>query len=262
MARWAASRGSFLRAGNPRAKRLFERRQRPPVTATGSFSIRSFSHRHRCRKFAEAAERGRGGASLANLGPRERPHQSASTGLDYSEGPAAPVPGVRDLSRPAGTRRPPARAFCRSHRPTRGEDVEALPGESATSLNAFPGWVKGRHAEHRLDPIRYIHSPDAAARAASLFSYRTARVGLVTPLIDGMNLVAKRSTSPRKNPREPGPFWSCRGWPASGRGHDRGPSPSVNPYDLEDMAVAIDTAPHDAARGAQEAPRGELLATA
>ena len=68
--------------------------------------------------------------------------------------------------------------------------------------------------------------------------YRTARVGLVTPLIDGMNLVAKEYVA-AQNPENPGVLVLSR---MAGAAEDMTAALLVNPYDLEDMAVAINTA--------------------
>ena len=52
-----------------------------------------------------------------------------------------------------------------------------------------------------LDPIRYVNRSVGHKALAGL--YRMARVGLVTPLRDGMNLVAKEYVA-AQNPEDPG----------------------------------------------------------
>jgi trehalose 6-phosphate synthase len=56
-------------------------------------------------------------------------------------------------------------------------------------LDRRAGEINGRFADFDWVPLRYLTRP--IARAALAGFYRVARVGLVTPLRDGMNLVAK-----------------------------------------------------------------------
>jgi trehalose 6-phosphate synthase len=49
--------------------------------------------------------------------------------------------------------------------------------------------INGAFGEADWTPIRYVNRPYSHSTLAGL--YRAARVGLVTPLRDGMNLVAK-----------------------------------------------------------------------
>jgi len=51
------------------------------------------------------------------------------------------------------------------------------------------GRINGKYGEVSWTPIRYVNRVYSRSALAGL--YRTARVGLVTPLRDGMNLVAK-----------------------------------------------------------------------
>ncbi len=59
-------------------------------------------------------------------------------------------------------------------------------------------------------PIRYLNRVFPRRQLAGF--YRVARVGLVTPLRDGMNLVAKEYVA-AQNPNDPA-SWSCRDLPA------------------------------------------------
>ena len=59
----------------------------------------------------------------------------------------------------------------------------------ASELEGLAGSVNGRFADFNWTPIRYIHRSVAREKLAALF--RSSEVGLVTPLRDGMNLVAK-----------------------------------------------------------------------
>jgi len=69
--------------------------------------------------------------------------------------------------------------------------------------------VNGRHGEVDWTPIRYLNKGFSQTVLAGL--YRTAQVGVVTPLHDGMNLVAKEYVA-AQNPADPA-CWSCRNSP-------------------------------------------------
>ena len=61
-------------------------------------------------------------------------------------------------------------------------DLEQAVGSAA-------GRINGKYGEVAWTPIRYLNRAYSRSSLAGL--YRSARVGLVTPLRDGMNLVAK-----------------------------------------------------------------------
>src|SRR5690606_31730293 len=56
-------------------------------------------------------------------------------------------------------------------------------------LEGIAGHINGTHAEPDWTPLRYVNRNFAHATLTGF--YRAASVGLVTPLRDGMNLVAK-----------------------------------------------------------------------
>ena len=62
-------------------------------------------------------------------------------------------------------------------------------------------------------PIRYVNQSFPHRLLTGY--YRTARIGLVTPLRDGMNLVAKEYVA-SQDPKIPA-CWSCRALPARQR---------------------------------------------
>src|SRR5690606_26372575 len=68
--------------------------------------------------------------------------------------------------------------------------------------------------------------------------YRHARVGLVTPLRDGMNLVAKEFIA-AQDPANPGVLVLSR---FAGAARECGAALLVNPYDSEGVAIAINRA--------------------
>ena len=83
--------------------------------------------------------------------------------------------------------------------PTR-EGVEAY-GAIREELERLTGHVNGRFGDLSWSPVRYINRAVPRAVLAGLF--RRCRVGLVTPLRDGMNLVAKEYVA-AQDPDDPG----------------------------------------------------------
>jgi trehalose 6-phosphate synthase len=68
--------------------------------------------------------------------------------------------------------------------------------------------------------------------------YRRARVGIVTPFADGMNLVAKEYVA-AQDPEDPGVLILSH---MAGAAEDLTDAIQVNPYDIEDMSEALKTA--------------------
>src|SRR5216683_6917961 len=68
-------------------------------------------------------------------------------------------------------------------------------------IGAIAGRINGTYGEADWTPIRYVNRAYSRATLAGL--YRGARAGLVTPLRDGMNLVAKEDIA-AQNPDDPG----------------------------------------------------------
>ena len=69
------------------------------------------------------------------------------------------------------------------------------------AVGAAAGRINGKYGEVSWTPIRYVNRVYSRSVLAGL--YRTARVGLVTPLRDGMNLVAKEYVA-AQDPDDPG----------------------------------------------------------
>lgn len=88
----------------------------------------------------------------------------------------------------------------------------------------------------RLDwtPVRYVNRAFSQNLLAGL--YRMARIGLVTPLRDGMNLVAKEYVA-AQNPQDPGVLILSR---FAGAAHELAEGAVlINPYDVETIADAL-----------------------
>jgi trehalose 6-phosphate synthase len=103
--------------------------------------------------------------------------------------------------------------------------------EQAASTAA--GRINGKYGEVSWTPIRYVNRVYSRSVLAGL--YRTARVGLVTPLRDGMNLVAKEYVA-AQDPDDPGVLILSR---FTGAAIDMRRALLVNPYDAESVANAI-----------------------
>lgn len=100
-------------------------------------------------------------------------------------------------------------------------------------LDRRAGEVNGRHAEFDWVPLRYITR--AISRATLAGFYRKARVGLVTPLRDGMNLVAKEYIA-AQDPEDPGVLVLSR---LAGAAEELTEALIVNPLDADEVAEAM-----------------------
>src|SRR3954452_1713539 len=105
--------------------------------------------------------------------------------------------------------------------------------EIRRNLEAAAGSINGRYAEFDWTPLRYLNK-SFNHRILTGF-YRTARIGLVTPYRDGMNLVAKEYLASQR-PEDPGILvLSC----FAGAAHEMAEAILVNPNDIEGVAEAI-----------------------
>jgi trehalose 6-phosphate synthase len=95
------------------------------------------------------------------------------------------------------------------------------------------GRINGDHAEAEWTPIRYVNQSYARNTLAGF--YRLARVGLVTPLRDGMNLVAKEYVA-CQDANDPGVLILSR---FAGAAKECEAALLVNPYDSEAVSRAI-----------------------
>lgn len=105
--------------------------------------------------------------------------------------------------------------------------------EIRQTLEAAAGNINGRYAEFDWTPLRYLNK-SFNHRILTGF-YRAARIGMVTPLRDGMNLVVKEYLA-SQSPDDPGmPVLSL----FAGAAHELSEAILVNPFDEEGMAEAI-----------------------
>lgn len=106
----------------------------------------------------------------------------------------------------------------------------------ARMVSGAVGRINGTYGEASWTPVRYVNKAHSRTALAGL--YRRARVGLVTPLRDGMNLVAKEYIA-AQNPDDPGVLVLSR---FAGAARECGAALLVNPYDSEGVAIAINRA--------------------
>ncbi len=100
-------------------------------------------------------------------------------------------------------------------------------------LDRAVGEVNGRYSEADWTPIRHITRPVRRSSLAGF--YRHARLGVVTPLRDGMNLVAKEFIA-AQNPSDPGVLILSR---FAGAAEELTDALIVNPFDSDEVANAM-----------------------
>ena len=119
---------------------------------------------------------------------------------------------------------PPSRSDVQTYREIRRE------------LEAEAGRINGRFADVDWVPLRYLNR--SFPRTALMSLYAEAHVGLVTPLRDGMNLVAKEFIA-AQNPDEPGVLVLSQ---FAGAAVELSAALVVNPYDEAAVATALEQA--------------------
>jgi len=112
------------------------------------------------------------------------------------------------------------------------ESIEAY-GNLQVEVARLVSDVNGRHGEVDWTPIRYLNKGFGQGVLAGL--YRTAQVGVVTPLNDGMNLVAKEYVA-AQSPVDPGVLVLSK---FAGAANELDTALLVNPHDIDGMARTI-----------------------
>jgi trehalose 6-phosphate synthase len=151
--------------------------------------------------------------------------------LDYSKGLPERFRAFETLlERHPGSRR--HLVFLQIASPTRS-GVRAYQ-DIRHELEQSAGHINGRFAEPDWTPIRYINR--GISRKMLMGYFRVAKIGLVTPIRDGMNLVAKEFVA-AQDPADPGVLVLSR---LAGAAAELGESALlVNPYDPIGVADAI-----------------------
>lgn len=103
-------------------------------------------------------------------------------------------------------------------------------------LESLAGRVNGRYAEFDWMPLRYLNKPFSRQVLAGF--YRRSHVGLVTPLRDGMNLVAKEYVAAQQ-PDDPGVLVLSQ---FAGAAKELDAALIVNPFDVDEIAEALNAA--------------------
>ena len=115
--------------------------------------------------------------------------------------------------------------------PSRG-NIKAYR-ELKSELAGLVGDINGRHGEVDWTPVRYLNKAFSQLTLAGF--YRIASVGLVTPLHDGINLVAKEYVA-AQNPFDPGVLVLSS---FAGAAKELDAALQINPHDIDGMARQI-----------------------
>ena len=102
-----------------------------------------------------------------------------------------------------------------------------------TRLDTLSGRINAAYADTDWSPIRYVNRNYRRDELAGV--YRAAKVGLVTPLRDGMNLVAKEYIA-AQNPEDPGVLILSR---FAGAAMQMTEALIVNPFSHEELSEAL-----------------------
>ncbi|WP_092778443.1 alpha,alpha-trehalose-phosphate synthase (UDP-forming) [Jannaschia pohangensis] len=167
--------------------------------------------------------------------PRDAPLILGVDRLDYSKGLVQRFDGFDTYlaRRDAGGPRPTFLQIAPGSR----EDVAAYQ-EIRDQLERRAGAINGAHADLDWTPLRYVRRNIDRAILAGL--YRRADVALVTPLADGMNLVAKEFVAAQDD-EDPGVLILSH---FAGAAEQLRAALLVNPFDTSALAEAIDRAIH------------------
>ena len=119
-------------------------------------------------------------------------------------------------------------------------------------LEGRAGQINGRFSDLDWTPLRYLNKSYRRDMLMGLF--RVARVGFVTPLRDGMNLVAKEYVAAQSRD-DPGVLVLSQ---FAGAAAEFDAAVVVNPYDIEEMTNGLQTA-LTMAREERQERHGELM---
>ena len=122
-------------------------------------------------------------------------------------------------------------------------------GDIESEVTGLIGKVNGQFGDAAWTPIRYVNRSYSRTVLAGM--YRAADVGMVTPLRDGMNLVAKEYLA-AQDPENPGVLMLSQ-FAGAAQEFDR--ALIVNPHETDALRGRAEARLGDAARGAKGAPR-------
>jgi len=150
--------------------------------------------------------------------------------LDYSKGLEERLLGYEQFLKDNPDKR--GDVFLLQVTPISRDDVDTYQ-DIRGRLEGLAGRINGEFADMDWQPIRYLNRTYRRDQLAGI--YRAARVGLVTPLRDGMNLVAKEYVA-AQNPEDPGVLVLSR---FAGAAEQMGEALLVNPFSREELSDAI-----------------------
>ena len=150
--------------------------------------------------------------------------------LDYSKGLPEKLIAVGNLLETYPENRGHV-MFLQIATPSRGDVPEY--GDIRQQLDEVSGRINGRFSELDWVPIRYVNRSYSRLTLAALF--RTSAMALVTPLRDGMNLVAKEYVA-AQDADDPGVLVLSR---FAGAARQLSGALIVNPFDAKDVADAM-----------------------
>lgn len=153
--------------------------------------------------------------------------------LDYSKGLVKRVEAFEHLL----TAYPDNRSkviFLQINPPSRSDVADYV--DMRREMEATSGRVNATFAEYDWVPIRYLNKSFSRRVLAGFF--RVSKVGLVTPLRDGMNLVAKEFVAAQSE-EDPGVLVLSR---FAGAARELDGALIVNPYDVEGVAERLQEA--------------------
>jgi trehalose 6-phosphate synthase len=188
-----------------------------------------------CEHFMAAGDTGESRQTQQRMLASTR-HRTAMVGvdrLDYSKGLPERLDGVARFfeNNPHRVR---DLVFIQIAPPSR-EDIGSYQKIRA-DLEQKTGRINGMYSRIDLVPVRYVNQGHSAAELFGI--YRTSKIGLVTPLRDGMNLVAKEYVA-AQDPDDPGVLILSR---FTGAAEQLTGALLVNPHSADDIAHAIATA--------------------
>lgn len=108
--------------------------------------------------------------------------------------------------------------------------------EIRSRLEGAASRINGQYGEVDWTPLHYLNRTVSRRALAGL--YRASKIGLVTPLRDGMNLVAKEYVA-AQDPADPGVLVLSR---FAGSAWQMKATLIINPYDTVEVAEALQTA--------------------
>ena len=200
----------------------------PPLTRAFPISIDA-------AEFADAARRARGSTTVKGLRDSLGPSALAIgvDRLDYSKGLLEKFQAFGEF-----LKRHPDKAGQLTLLQVAPVSRGGVPSyrELRHELERIAGHLNGQYSDPQWTPIRYVNRNLGRQTLAGF--HAAARLALVTPLRDGMNLVAKEFVA-AQNPEDPGVLLLSR---FAGAAEQLSGALLVNPYDIGGVADAIGTA--------------------